>query len=96
MKRRVGEFALRAESPSGMIMKNALRLSILILSTFVGLWAVGRGISLVVKVRVPGLEDIWAHLLGGSVFIAGGVCVLSVAIAQLVCWRTHRRDGSLL
>lgn len=77
-------------------MKNALRLSILILCAFVGLWAVGRGISLVVKVRVPGLEDIWTHLLGGSIFIAGGVCVLSVAIAQLVCWRTHRRDGSLL
>ena len=96
MKRMVDEPAFRAESPGGLIMKNALRLGILVLSAFVGLWAVGRGISLVVTVRVPGLGDIWTHLLGGSVFIAGGVCVLSVAIAQFVRWRTHGRDGGLL
>jgi hypothetical protein len=77
-------------------MKNALRLGVLILCVFVGLWAIGRGITLIVAVRIPGQADVLEHLLGGSVFVAGGVCVLSVAIAQLVCWRTHGRNSGLL
>jgi len=36
------------------------------------------------------------HLLEGSILIAGGVCVLSVAVQQLYCWRTHRKGGGLL
>jgi hypothetical protein len=77
-------------------MKNALRLGILILCAFVGIWAIGRGITLIVAIRMPGNPDVLEHLLGGSIFVAGGVCVLSVAIAQLVCWRTHGRDSGLL
>jgi hypothetical protein len=36
------------------------------------------------------------YLLEVSVSIAGGACVLSVAAQQLICWRTHRKDGGLI
>jgi hypothetical protein len=36
------------------------------------------------------------YLLEISVSIAGGICVLSVAVEQLNCWRTHRKDGGLI
>jgi hypothetical protein len=36
------------------------------------------------------------YLLEVSVSIAGGVCVLSVAVEQLICWRTHHKDGGLI
>ncbi len=45
MKRTVNEADLRAGGPGGAIMKKALRLRIRILSAFIGLSAVRRGIS---------------------------------------------------
>lgn len=77
-------------------MKTALRLTALLLCSLVGLFVLGRGIVLVVATRVPGHEDILRDLVEGSISIAGGICVLSVAIEQLECWRTHHKDDSLL
>jgi len=77
-------------------MKTALRVVVLILCALVGLVVIGRGIVTVVSIRLPGHEDVVQHLVEGSVFIAAGLCVLSVAIEQLYCWRTHHKDDSLL
>jgi hypothetical protein len=77
-------------------MKTALRVVVLFLCALIGLLAVGHGIALVVAVRTPGHEDVLGHLVEGSVYLAGGICVLSVAMEQLNCWRTHRKDDSLL
>jgi len=84
--------------PSASTMKTALRVVILSLAAVIGLWAVGHGIALAVGVRALAREH--AHILGDlielSVSIAGGICVLSVAVEQLYCWRTHRKEDSLL
>jgi vacuolar-type H+-ATPase subunit I/STV1 len=77
-------------------MKTALRVVVLFLCALMGLLAVGRGIALVVAVRRPGHGEVLGALIEGSVYLAGGLCVLSVAIEQLHCWRTHRKDDSLL
>jgi hypothetical protein len=77
-------------------MKTALRVVVLFLCALIGLLAVGRGVALVVAVRTPGHGDVLGFLIEGSVYLAGGICVLSVAIEQLNCWRTHRKDDSLL
>ncbi len=79
-------------------MKAALRLVALILTAIVGLWALGHGIAIAVAVRVNPEEhaNMLHYLVEGSVFIAGGVSVLSVAIQQLYCWRTHRKGSGLL
>jgi len=79
-------------------MKTALRVAALILTAVIGLWAFVRGIVTALLMRgLPGEHaDILGHLVEASVFIAGGVCVLSLAVQQLYCWRAHRKDGGLL
>ena len=79
-------------------MKTALRVIALVLAALVGLWVLAHGIVLAAQIR--GLlhrnEDIIAELVESSVSIAGGICVLSVAVEQLYCWRTHRKEDSLI
>jgi len=79
-------------------MKTVLRVVALILSAVVGLWAVGHGIALAVTVRSVAGEHatIMSDLLEVGISIAGGICVLSVAVEQLNCWRTHRKEDSLI
>ncbi len=78
------------------MLKSALRVVSLILCAIIGLWAVGHGIALAIMLRAPSPEDMLQYLLEVSVSIAGGVCVLSVAVEQLYCWRTHHKDGGLI
>jgi hypothetical protein len=77
-------------------MKTALRLAILLISALAGLWMLGHGIALVVVIGTPGHPDVLRLLVEGSIRIAAGICVLSVALEQFDCWRTHRKDDSLL
>lgn len=79
-------------------MKTALRVLALVLSAVVGLWVLVHGIMLVVSVRhlAGSGQDIIEELIESSVSIAGGICVLSVAVEQLNCWRSHRKEESLL
>jgi hypothetical protein len=79
-------------------MKTVLRVVALFLSAVVGLWAVGHGIALAVAIHSLAGEhaDIVGELIEVSVSIAGGICVLSVAVEQLNCWRTHRKEDSLI
>jgi hypothetical protein len=78
------------------MFKTALRVVTLALCAVVGLWAVGHGFALAAAASGPTHEDILQYLLEVSVSIAGGVCVLSVAVQQLYCWRTHHKDGGLI
>jgi hypothetical protein len=78
------------------MLKSALRVVTLVLCAIIGFWAVGHGVALVATFRAASHEDMLQYLLEVSVSIAGGVCVLSVAIEQLYCWRTHRKDGGLI
>jgi hypothetical protein len=79
------------------VMKSVMRAVVLCLCALIGLWALVRGISSVTFLRTQGSqEDFFQHLIEASVFIAGGICVLSVAVEQLYCWRTHHKDDSLL
>ncbi len=79
-------------------MKTALRVAALVLTAIIGLWALGHGIALAVAVRISPEEheNMLRYLVEGSVFIAGGVSVLSLAIQQLYCWRTHHKGSGLL
>jgi uncharacterized membrane protein YbhN (UPF0104 family) len=79
-------------------MKTALRVVALALTTVIGLWAVGHGIILAVAIQALAREhaDIVGELIEIGVSIAGGICVLSVTVEQLYCWRTHRKQDSLL
>ena len=78
------------------MFKTALRVITLVLCAVVGLWAVAHGFALLVMFRAPSHQDMLEYMLEVSVSIAGGVCVLSVAVEQLICWRTHRKDGGLI
>ena len=78
------------------MLRNALRVVALVLCAVIGLWAVIHGIALATSVNAPTHEDMLQYLVEISVSIAGGVCVLSVAVEQLNCWRTHRKDGGLI
>ncbi|MDR3676460.1 MAG: hypothetical protein P4N24_13290 [Acidobacteriota bacterium] len=78
------------------MLKTALRVVTLVLCAVIGLWAVIHGLALAVTVSAPSREDVLRYLLEVSISIAGGVCVLSVAVEQLICWRTHRKDGGLI
>ena len=78
------------------MFKTALRVVTLVLCAIIGLWAVGHGFALAATVSAPTHEDMLQYLLEVSISIAGGVCVLSVAVEQLNCWRTHHRDGGLI
>jgi uncharacterized membrane protein HdeD (DUF308 family) len=77
-------------------MKTVLRVAILVLCVLTGLVVTGHGIVEAVLIRAPGHEDIMRHLLEGSISIAGGACVVAVAIDQLECLRTHRKSGDIL
>jgi hypothetical protein len=68
----------------------------LALCAIVGLWAVAHGFALAATANTPSHEVMLQYLLEISVSIAGGVCVLSVAVEQLICWRTHHKNGGLL
>ena len=78
------------------MFKTALRVVTLALCAIIGLWAVAHGFALAATASAPSHEDMLQYLLEVSVSIAGGVCVLSVAVQQLYCWRTHRKDGGLI
>jgi hypothetical protein len=78
------------------MLRVALRVVTLVLCAIIGLWAVIHGIALAAAVDAPSREDLLQYLLEISVSIAGGVCVLSVAVEQLICWRTHHKDGGLI
>ena len=79
-------------------MKTGLRVTALVLAGFVGLWVLGHGI--VLAAQIHGLlrenQDIIEELVESSASIAGGICVLSVAVEQLYCWRARRKDDSLI
>ncbi len=79
-------------------MSTALRVVALILTGLMGLWLLGHGIVVGVSAHLgtAGEQEVVSLLLEGSVFIAGGICVVSVAVQQLYCWRTHRKDGGLI
>jgi hypothetical protein len=78
------------------MLKTSLRVTTLILCAVIGLWAVGHGIALLALIQATSHEDMLQSLLEVSVSIAGGICVLSVAVEQLICWRTHHKDGGLI
>jgi hypothetical protein len=78
------------------MFKTTLRVVALGLCAVIGLWAVGHGFALAAMASAPSQKDMLQYFLEVSVSIAGGVCVLSVAVQQLYCWRTHHRDGGLI
>ncbi|MGO8813523.1 MAG: hypothetical protein ACLQVG_02500 [Terriglobia bacterium] len=78
------------------MLKTAFRVVSLVLCFIIGLWAVGHGIALAATAKAPSQEDMLQYLLEVSLSIAGGVCVLSVAVQQLYCWRTHHKEGGLI
>jgi len=78
------------------MFKTALRVVTLGLCAVIGFWAVVHGIALAATVRASSHEYMLQYLLEVSVSIAGGVCVLSVAVEQLICWRTHHKDDGLI
>jgi len=77
-------------------MKIVLRVVILVLCALTGLVVAGHGIAEAVLIHTPGREDVMRHLIEGSISIAGGVCVVAVAVDQLECLRAHRRSGNIL
>ena len=79
-------------------MKSALRVAVLVLTGLMGLWLLGHGIAIGVAVRqqVAENQDILSDLIEASDFIAGGICVVSVAVQQLYCWRTHRKGAGVI
>jgi hypothetical protein len=78
------------------MLKTSLRVIALILCAVIGLWAVAHGIALVAIIKAAGHEDMLQNWLEVSISISGGICVLSVAVEQLICWRTHHKDGGLI
>jgi len=78
------------------MFKTALRVATLVLCAIIGLWAVGHGFALAASVGVLTHEEMLQYLVEVSVSIAGGICVMSVAVEQLNCWRTHHKDGGLI
>ena len=77
-------------------MKTVLRMAILVLCALTGLVVTAYGIAEAVSIHTPGHPDFMRHLIGGSISIAGGVCVMAVAIDQLECLRTHHKSGNIL
>jgi len=78
------------------MLKLVLRVISLALCAIIGLWAVGHGVALAALAKDPRREELLQYLLEVSVSIGGGICVLSVAARQLICWRTHRKDAGLI
>jgi len=77
-------------------MKTVVRVAILLLCALTGLVVAGHGIAEAALIHAPGHDDIMRHLIEGSISIAGGACVVAVAIDHLECLRTHRKSGDLL
>jgi hypothetical protein len=77
-------------------MKTVLRVAILVLCALTGLVVAGHGIAEAVLIHTPGQPDIMRHLIGASISIAGGACVVAVALDQLECLRAHRKGGDIL
>jgi hypothetical protein len=77
-------------------MKTVLRVAVLVLCALTGLVVTAHGVALAVLVHTPGGADVMRHLIEGSISIAGGVCVMAVAIDQLECLRTHHRSRKIL
>ena len=77
-------------------MKTVLRVAVLMLCALTGLLVTGHGIALAVLIHTPGHPDVMRHLIEGSISIAGGACVMSVAFDQLECLRAHRKRGNIL
>ena len=77
-------------------MKTILRVAILVLCALTGILVTGHGIAEAVLIHTPGRADVMRHLIEGSISIAGGACVMSVAFDQLECLRAHRRRGNIL
>jgi hypothetical protein len=79
-------------------MKTALRVIGLILTALMGFWLLAHGIVIGVTLhhRISENQDVLGGLVEGSVFVAGGICVLSIAVQQFYCWRTHHQDGGLI
>jgi len=77
-------------------MKSFMRMAILGLCGLTGLAVTGHGIVQAVLIHTPGGLDVMRHLIEGSISIAGGVCVVAVAIDQLECLRTHHQSRNLL
>ena len=77
-------------------MKAILRVAVLVLCALTGLVVTGHGIAQAVLIHTPGGADVMRHLVEGSVSIAGGACVVAVAIDQLECLRTHQRSRKIL
>ena len=78
------------------MIKSALRIVTLSVCAVMGLWALAHGIFLASMLGAAGHDDMLQYVFEVSVSIAGGVCVLSVAVEQLICWRTHHKDGGLI
>jgi alanine dehydrogenase len=77
-------------------MKTVLRMAILVLCGLTGLVVTAHGIVQAVLIHTPGHPDVMRHLIEGSISIAGGACVVAVALDQLECLRTHHRSGNIL
>ena len=79
-------------------MKTALQAIGLALTALIGLWALGHGIVLGVSVhqRYGENQDILSILVESSIFIAGGICVVSVAVKHIYAWLTHHHDTGLM
>lgn len=84
------------ERPGVPAMKTALRVGVLILCALTGLLVAAHGVAEVALVHALGHGDIMRHLAEGSISIAGGACVVAVAVDQLECLRTHRKSGDIL
>jgi len=77
-------------------MRTVVRVVILVLCALTGVVVAGHGIAQAVLIHTPGRADIMRHLIEGSISIAGGACVVAVAVDQLECLRTHHRSGNIL
>ncbi len=74
-------------------MKTALRAIALFLCAVIGLWALLHGIFLAASLRtLPSQEEFFRRIAEIGILIAGGICVLSVAVEQLYVLRTHHKD----
>jgi hypothetical protein len=77
-------------------MKTVLRVAILVVCALTGLWVTIHGIAEVALIHTLAHENIMQNLAEGSISVAGGACVLAVAVEQLECMRTRRKSGGIL
>lgn len=77
-------------------MKTVLRVGMLAVCALTGFLVTLHGVAQVALIYSFGRENIMQHLAEGGVSIAGGACVLAVAVDQIVCLRSRRKSGDLL